>query len=111
MEGGFQKVPLARVFRIDEFENVEDKRLVDVSFRKVGVEIGTLEESEEEFVHDLEMGPGQLEDWLVFFRVKGVSARVNTRGDGAEKIGGELGSWSVKLEGYSIGLTILTTSG
>lgn len=80
VKGRFEEVALARVFRVKELEEVEHEGLVDVSFGEVRVEIGAFDEAEEEFIDDLEMRPGELEDGFVFFRVEGVAGRVDGRG-------------------------------
>jgi len=79
MESGFQKVAFPGILRVEEFQQVEDKRLIDVALGNVRVEIGTLDESQEEFVYDLKMGPGELKDGLVFFRVERITGRIHRR--------------------------------
>ena len=90
MQRRFEKVALARVLRIEELEEVEDEGLINVSFREVGIEIGALHESEEKLVHDLQMGPSQLENRLVLFGVEGIACGIDRRGYGTEKVGREL---------------------
>jgi hypothetical protein len=69
---------------------LENKRLVDVLLGGVGVEVWTLDKPEEELVDDLEMGPRELEDGLVLFRVEGVARRVDLRRYRSEEVGREL---------------------
>jgi hypothetical protein len=64
--------------------------LVNISFRHDHVEVGTLNKSEEKFVNNLKVWPSKFEDGFVFLRVKGITGRINGRGDGTEKIGGKL---------------------
>ena len=76
MERCFQEVALPRILTIKEFEERQDKGLVDVALRDVGNKVGTLDEAQEELVDDLEMGPGELKNWFVFLRVKSVASRI-----------------------------------
>jgi hypothetical protein len=69
---------------------VDDKRLVDVLLGRIGVEVGALDEAEEELVDDLEVGPRQLEHGLVLLRVKGVARRVDLGRYRPEKVAREL---------------------
>ena len=80
VKGGLEKVAFTRVFRVKELEKIEYERLVDVSLGEVRVEVWAFDEAEEEFVDDLEMRPGELEDGFVFFRVEGVACWVDGRG-------------------------------
>lgn len=70
--------------------HLEDELLVNVSLRNVGVEVGALDEAQEEFVDDLEMRPGELEDRLVLLGVVRVACGVDGGRDGTEEVGGEL---------------------
>lgn len=90
VEGGFEEIAFTRVLRVEEFEEIEDEGLVNVSFGEVGVEVGALDESEEELVDDLEMGPCKLEHRFVFFWVERVTCWVYRRRNGAEEICCEL---------------------
>jgi len=80
VKGSLEKVALTRVFRVEELEKIEHERLIDVSLSEVRVEVWAFDEAEEEFVDDLEMRPGELEDGFVFFRVEGVTCWVDGRG-------------------------------
>lgn len=64
--------------------------MIDMAFGIVNVKFGRLEESQKEFVDDLQMRPGQFQDRFVFFGVKGVAHRVHLRRDRAEQIDGKL---------------------
>jgi hypothetical protein len=57
MEGSLEEITFSWVLRVEEFEKVEDKRLIDEAFSHVSVEIGAFYETEKEFVDDLQMGP------------------------------------------------------
>jgi hypothetical protein len=70
-----------------------------VPFGDVGVEVGALDEAEEELVDDLEVRPRELEDRLVFLWVEKVAYGVYGRGDGAEEVGGKLAGRSRDTEG------------
>lgn len=90
VESGLEEIALAGVFRVEQFKEVKYKRLVDVSLGEVGVEVGTFNEAEEEFVNNLKMWPGEFEDGFVFFWVKGIACRVDRRGYRTEKVGSKL---------------------
>ncbi len=60
MECRLEKVPLSWVFRIEEFEEIEDEGLIDIPLSEVGVEVGALDETKEEFINNLEVGPCEL---------------------------------------------------
>lgn len=53
VEHRLQEVSLARVFRIEELEKLEHELLVDDLLADARLEIGRLEEPQEEFVHEL----------------------------------------------------------
>jgi hypothetical protein len=111
VEGRLEEIALAGVFAVEELEelrrkadqfeplqgrgkkaktNLQDETLIDIPLRDVCVEVGRLDKSEEEFIDDLEMRPGKLENWLVLLRVIRVSSRVDGRRDGAEQVRSEL---------------------
>lgn len=96
MEGCLEEVALAWVFRVEEFEKVEDERLVNIALGEVGVEVWAFNEAEEEFVDDLEVGPGELEDGFVFFWVEGVTCWVDRWGYRSEEVGGKLPTGSLR---------------
>jgi hypothetical protein len=64
--------------------------LINVPLGDVGVEVGALDEAEEELVDDLEVGPRELEHRFVLLGIVGVAGRVDGRRDRAEEVGGEL---------------------
>ena len=94
VESRLQEVPLARVLRVEEIEQVQDELLVDVPLhqrwlRDVNLRIslddpriafassllsylkvGGFEHPEEEFVHELEVGPRGLQRRLVLLRIE-----------------------------------------
>jgi len=57
MQSGLEKISFPRVFRVEQFEEIEHERLVDISFCNICIEIGALDEPKEELVHNLEMRP------------------------------------------------------
>lgn len=59
VERRLKEVTLAGILRIEELEEIEYKRLIDVPLGEVGIEVGALYKSEEELVDDLEVGPGE----------------------------------------------------
>lgn len=86
MKRCFEEITLARIFTVKQLEKLENKGLVDVAFTNVSVEVGTFDESEEEFVNDLKMGPGKFKDRLVFLRIKSVACRVDLRRNGSKQV-------------------------
>ena len=93
MEGGLQEVTFPGVFGVEQFEqlgrlvggltdkedgtNIQNKTMVDVGFRDVGVEVLALYEAKEELVHHLNVRPGDFQHRFVFFRVEGFTLRVH----------------------------------
>lgn len=86
MKRCFQEITLTRIFTVKQLEKLENKRLVDVALANVRVEIGTFDESEEEFVNDLEVGPGKFKDRFVFLWVKRVACRVDLGRNGPKQV-------------------------
>ena len=80
MKSCLQEIALARILRVKELQKVQYEGLIDVSFCQVRVEIWAFDESEEKFIDNLEVGPCQFKDRLVFFRIEGVADRVYRRG-------------------------------
>lgn len=70
--------------------HLKDKLLINVPLCDVGVEIGALNEAEEELVDDLEVRPSEFQHGFVLLGVVGVARRIDGRGDRAEEVGGEL---------------------
>jgi hypothetical protein len=90
VQSSLEEIALARVFRVEKFEKVKHKGLVDVSFGHVSVEIGAFYESEEKFINDLQMRPCKFQDWFVFFRVESVTGGVYRRGYGTKEVSRKL---------------------
>ena len=86
VQGCFQKISLARVLGIEQFEELEDEAVVDVRLCDVGIEVLALDEAEEELVHDLDVRPSDFQDGLVFFRVECLALRVHWGRDRAEQV-------------------------
>lgn len=63
---------------------LQDKASVDVALANICVEVWTLDETQEELVHDLQVRPGKLEDRLVLLRVERVAGGVDLRRNGPE---------------------------
>jgi hypothetical protein len=57
MEGSLEKITFSGVLRVEEFEKVEDKGLIDIASRQVSVEFCAFYETEEEFIDNLQMWP------------------------------------------------------
>ena len=101
MKSGFEEVALARILGVEELEKVKDECLINVSLGKVGVEIRALDETQEEFVDNLEMWPCEFEHGLVLFGIVRVSCRVDWWGYRTEKVG-------CKLRGIASDLAAVT---
>ena len=57
MEGSLEEITFSGVLRVEEFEKVEDKRLINEASSQVSVEICAFYETEEEFIDNLQMWP------------------------------------------------------
>ena len=57
MEGSLEEITFSGVLRVEEFEKVENKGLIDVASRQVSVEFCAFYETEEEFIDNLQMWP------------------------------------------------------
>lgn len=90
MKSCLQEIPLPRVLRVKELQQIEDKRLVDISLGEVGIEIRAFHESQEELVNDLEVRPGKLKYRFIFLRVVRITCWVNGWGYRAEEVAGKL---------------------
>lgn len=100
VQGSFEEIPLSRVFTVKELEQLivndtltrkystyrQDESLINVLFTDIRVEFGTLYKAEEEFVYNLQMWPGELQNRFVFLGVKGVARRVDLGRDRPEKV-------------------------
>lgn len=109
MQSCLEKITFPRILRIKEIQQLEKsvsfdlsslrddlnytylkhKLVVDVRFRDVGVEILTLDESQEEFIHDLNVRPGDFQDRLVFLGVKRFALWCHWRRDGSKQVLGK----------------------
>jgi len=90
VKGCFEEIPLSWIFRVEEFEKVEHKWLIDKAFSEVGVKVGTFDKTKEKLVDDLEMRPSEFENRLVFLGIKSIPCRVYGRGYGAKEVGSKL---------------------
>jgi hypothetical protein len=89
VEGSLQEVPLAGILGIKQLKKLEDEAMVDVRLGDVGVEILTLDEAQEELINDLDMGPSNLENGLILFRVERLALGVYWGRDRAEQVLGK----------------------
>ena len=60
VEGGLKEIAFSRILRVEEFQEIQNKELVDVPLGNVRVEIRTFDEPQEELVDDLEVRPSEL---------------------------------------------------
>ena len=65
---------------------LKNEAVVNELFCNVGVEIRTLNKSQEEFVDNLDVRPGHFQDWLVLFGVEGFSLGIHRWWYGTEQI-------------------------
>jgi hypothetical protein len=89
VKGSLEEVSFSRVFRVEEFQELQDKAVIDVSLGYVGVEVLTLDEPEEELIYNLDMRPGNFQDRFIFFGVKCLALRIHWRWNRAEQVLGE----------------------
>ncbi len=90
---------------------LQHEALVDEPFADICIEVRTFDETKKKFVDDLQMGPCQLEHWLIFFGVEGIACGVHLWGYGAEEVGRELHMAQWRTQGGNGPLTMPTTSG
>jgi hypothetical protein len=86
MQRRFQEVSFSRVFGVEKLEQLKDEMMVDVGLGDVGVEVLALDESKKEFVNDLDMGPSDFQDRLVFLRVKRLTLGIDGGRDRSKQI-------------------------
>lgn len=86
VESRLEEISLAGVFRVEELEELKDKAMVNVGFGDVGVEILTLDEAQEEFINDLDMGPSNLQDGLILLWIESLTLGVDGRWNWAKQI-------------------------
>lgn len=60
--------------------------MVNILLSNVRIEVLALNEAQEEFVDDLNVGPSDLEYWLIFLWVECLALRIHGRRDWAEQI-------------------------
>lgn len=90
VEGGLEQVALARVLRVEQVEQVEHEAVVDVALGDVRLEVGRLEDAQEQLVDELQVGPGRLQGGLVLLGIELGPVRIGGRRQGAEHVHGEL---------------------
>jgi len=86
MKGGLQEIPLPWILRVEKLKQLQDEMVVDVLLGVVGIEILAFNEAQKELVDNLNMWPGNLEDRLILFWVKGLTLRVDRRWNWSEEI-------------------------
>jgi len=91
VEGGLQEIAFSWILRIEEFQEVQNKELIDIPLGNVRVEVRTFDKPQEELVDDLEVRPSELQDGFILFRVKCIAGRIHGRGYRTEEVGSELG--------------------
>ena len=56
MEDSLEEVTLSRIFAVEKFQKLKHEFLIDDFFPDAGLEVGWLEETQKELVHELEIG-------------------------------------------------------
>ncbi len=70
--------------------HLQDELLVDAALGDVGLEVGRLEEAQEELVDELQMRPGRLQRRLVLLRVEFGAVRIARRRQRPKQVYGKL---------------------
>lgn len=70
MQNCFQEVPLTRVLRIEELEQLKHELLIDDPLANTRLEIGALQETQKELVDQLQVGPAGLQCRVVLLRIE-----------------------------------------
>jgi len=96
VESCLEEIAFPGILRVEKFEKVENKRLVNVSFGEVGVEFLRFHEAQKELVDDLEVWPCQLENGFVFLWVECVAGGVDWWGYSAKQIVSKLSNISMQ---------------
>ncbi len=65
-----EEVTLPRVLTVKEFEQLEDKLMINVALGDAWLKFTGFENMEEKFVHKEEVWPSGIEDRVIFLRVK-----------------------------------------
>lgn len=70
VQDGLQVVSFTRVFRVEQFYELEAERLVCELLGYLSVHLGAYDEAEEELVDDLQVRPAVLQDGFVLLRIE-----------------------------------------
>lgn len=76
MQRRLQQVSLPGVLRVEQVQEVEHELLVDEALGHVRLEVGRLEDTQEQVVDELQVGPGRLQRGLIFLGVEFGTVRV-----------------------------------
>lgn len=90
VQGRLEEVPLPRVFRVEEIEQLQDELVIDVSLGDRRLKIRRLEQTQKELVDKLQVRPGNLQRRLVFLGVKLCAIGIRRRRQSPEQVYGEL---------------------
>jgi len=91
MKDRLQVVTLTRILGIKQLHELEAEPLVNVLLSRFGIDFRAHNEAEEEFISDLEVWPGRLEDGLVFLGIKVVGGGGESTADVGGNHGHEVG--------------------
>ena len=80
--------------------------MIDVNFGNVGVEVLALNEPQKEFVDHLYVGPCNLQNGLIFLRIKGISLGIDWRWNWSEEVLAEH-FYHLRIHGLGDDLTIV----
>ena len=75
VQNSFQVIPFPRIFRIKEFHQLKAEGLINVLFGSLSIDFTGNNESQEELVGDLQVGPGGFQDRFVFLWIEVISCR------------------------------------
>lgn len=84
MQHRLQEVPFARVFRIEQVQQVQHELVVDVTFRNGRLEVGRLQEPQKQVIDKLQMRPGRFQRRLIFLRIEFSTIRIRRGGQRSE---------------------------
>ena len=70
-----QAVTLAGVLGVEQFHQLKTESLVDVLLGGLGIDLRANNETDEKFVHHLEVRPRRYENWLVLLGIEVIGGR------------------------------------
>ena len=83
VENGLEIVPLPGILAVEQLHELEAEALIDILFGRLGIDLGTDDEAEEELIRNLQMRPSGLQHRFVLLGIKVIRGG----GEGAAHIG------------------------